>query len=70
MEKRFLMKVVEVRLYCDECGEPMELSGSSMGAYMTLVYEYKCPKCGAIHRSSDKYPKTEFIPTNTPVITK
>jgi uncharacterized OB-fold protein len=37
---------------------------------MTFSYKYKCPKCGHEHFTSEKYPKTEFIPTNTPVITK
>jgi uncharacterized Zn finger protein len=70
MEKKFLMKVVEVRLHCDECGEPMELESTGMGAYMTYSYVYKCPTCGRTHTTTVKYPKTEFIPTNTPVITK
>lgn len=70
MEKRFLMKVVEVRLHCDECGEPMEESGTITEAYMTYSYIYKCPKCGCSCRTSERYPKKEFIPTNTPVITK
>lgn len=70
MEKKFLMKVVEVRLHCDECGEPMEESGVITEAYMSYSYVYKCPACGHTHRTTVKYPKTEFIPTNTPVITK
>lgn len=69
MEKTFLMKVVQIRLYCDECSVEMEKTSEGMGAYMTINYTYTCPKCGATHRTSTKYPYTDYIPTNTPVMT-
>ena len=68
MEKTFLMKVVEVRLYCDECNEPMEYHGEITKAYMSYDYVYRCPKCGCTHRTERKYPYTEYVSTNTPVM--
>ena len=70
MEKNFLMKVVQVRLYCDDCEVEMEHSETTSGAYMTLNYHYVCPKCGKKHSTTTQYPKVDFVPTNTPVITK
>jgi hypothetical protein len=70
MDKKFLMKVVQVKLYCDDCEVELQPDGQSNGAYMTINYHYKCPCCGKCETRPEQYPKTEFIPTTTPVITK
>lgn len=64
------MKVVQVKLYCDECGELMEQVDALRGSYMTVSYKYCCPECGWSVITKDNYPKVEYIATSTPVITK
>ena len=68
MEKTFLMKVVEIRLHCDECGEAMDFAGEITRAYMKKDYSYRCPKCKHNVISNIKYPKIEYVSTNTPVV--
>ena len=64
MEKRRQVKVYEVRLYCDECGEEMKevephvVLGSFPPQYAYHCVNSECPSRGKIVYGTHLYPYT------------
>lgn len=57
--KKFEVKPIVIRAYCEECDELLEQS-----RVMLLTnppkYKYKCPKCGKEEVSADNYPTVSY----------
>lgn len=54
------VKVFEERLYCDNCGEEMQLSDGCTLLSNPPKYAYICPKCNNTEIISEIYPKIRY----------
>lgn len=59
MEKEVEVKTVEVRQYCDKCGEEMRFTGETLLSNPPK-YVHKCNKCGNSTWCSKSYPCIEY----------
>lgn len=59
MEKEVEVKTVEVRQYCDKCGEEMKFTGETLLSNPPK-YVHKCNKCGNSTWCSKSYPSIEY----------
>lgn len=60
LKKRKVTGMYLVDMYCDKCGEPMEISPMVLSSYPP-IYQYNCKKCG--HTASSRgvhYPRIEY----------
>ena len=60
MEKEYLKQPIEVKLFCDYCGEEMEATGEVLLTYPPQ-YVHVCPKCNAKQNIRNKqYPYIKY----------
>lgn len=59
MIKSEKVNVYQDILYCDKCGEEMQVIGLIL-ASCPPKYPYECPKCGNRTNENDLYPKIRY----------
>jgi DNA-directed RNA polymerase subunit M/transcription elongation factor TFIIS len=60
MEKEYLKQPIEVKLFCDECGEEMQYSEGNMLLSYPPKYLHICTKCGYKFHSTIIYPYIKY----------
>lgn len=62
-ERKELVTVYRVNLYCDECDTKMK----ELFAYQTnfILWTYECPNCSQRFETEERYPKIIYVPVSS-----
>lgn len=60
MEKEYLKQPIEVKLFCDECGEEMQYSEGNVLLSYPPKYLHICTKCGHKSHQTRTYPYIKY----------
>ena len=61
MEKRFEVKPIIVRQYCDDCKDSELVSNGNILMSNPPKYQYRCTRCERIYVFDRNYPDVQYL---------